>query len=289
MRDLNYDLKQLCQRNRDGSYATQADRQHLLDLIADQLQAMGYRCLRAQSLKPKHVEALVQRWLAEELSAGTIKNRMSALRWWAEKIGKKGIVDPSNAAYAIPDRVFVSKLSKAKELIMETLERIPDACIQMSLRLQALFGLRREESIKIVPEWADRGDRLVLKASWTKGGRERTIPVRTADQRQLVDEAKGLTGGKSLVGSEYAKYSDYLQHFRYRCERVGINAFHGHRHHYAQGRYQELTGWACPVRGGPTAKALTPEQKAIDREARLTISREMGHSREQITSVYLGR
>ena len=26
MRDLNYQLKQLCRRNRDGSFATQADR-----------------------------------------------------------------------------------------------------------------------------------------------------------------------------------------------------------------------------------------------------------------------
>src|SRR6266536_1839091 len=36
MRDLNYDLKQLSRHNRDGSYATQADREHILDLIADQ-------------------------------------------------------------------------------------------------------------------------------------------------------------------------------------------------------------------------------------------------------------
>ena len=79
MRDLNYDLKQLCRHNRDGSYATQADREHILDLIADQLHEMGFRHMNAQSLKPKHVEKLVERWLAEELSPGTIKNRMSAL------------------------------------------------------------------------------------------------------------------------------------------------------------------------------------------------------------------
>ena len=48
MRDLNYDLKQLCRRNRDGSYATQADREHILDLIADQLHEMGFRHMRAQ-------------------------------------------------------------------------------------------------------------------------------------------------------------------------------------------------------------------------------------------------
>src|SRR5205085_7900825 len=45
----------------------------------------------------------------------------------------------------------------------------------MSLRLQAAFGLRREESIKIRPDWADRGDVLKLKDSWTKGGKERDV------------------------------------------------------------------------------------------------------------------
>jgi integrase len=49
----------------------------------------------------------------------------------------------------------------------------------MSLRLQRAFGLRREEAIKLQPRWADRGDHLQLKASWTKGGRERTVPIRT--------------------------------------------------------------------------------------------------------------
>ena len=34
MRDLNYQLKNLCRNNRDGSYATQAQRQSMLDLIS---------------------------------------------------------------------------------------------------------------------------------------------------------------------------------------------------------------------------------------------------------------
>lgn len=48
-------------------------------------------------------------------------------------------------------------------------------------------------------------------------------------------------------------------------------------------------GWAAPAAGGPGSKALTPEQRELDREARLTISAELGHEREQITAVYLGR
>ena len=49
------------------------------------------------------------------------------------------------------------------------LSRITDQYTAMSLRLQAAFGLRRAESIKIRPEWADRDDKLAVKDTWTKG------------------------------------------------------------------------------------------------------------------------
>ena len=62
---------------------------------------MGYRHLTLHALKPKHIEALVARWLAEKLSPGTIKNRMSALRWVAEKIGKPNIVARTNLGYPV--------------------------------------------------------------------------------------------------------------------------------------------------------------------------------------------
>ena len=58
---------------------------------------------------------------------------------------------------------------------------------------------------------------------------------------------------------------------------------------YAQSRYEELTGWKATAAGGPVSKALSPGQKVMDRQARRTISQELGHIREQISSVYLGR
>jgi hypothetical protein len=60
-------------------------------------------------------------------------------------------------------------------------------------------------------------------------------------------------------------------------------------HAYAQNRYEELTGWKAPASGGPDSKVLTPEQRELDREARLTISLELGHEREAVTIAYLGR
>ena len=64
---------------------------------------------------------------------------------------------------------------------------------------------------------------------------------------------------------------------------------HGLRHAYAQRRYQELTGWPSPHAGGPNKKELTPVQQQTDQRARLTISKELGHVREQISAVYLDR
>lgn len=85
------------------------------------------------------------------------------------------------------------------------------------------------------------------------------------------------------------RYVEQLKRFETQCNKVGIHHVHGLRHHYAQERYRELTGWECPANGGPKSKALTPEQKLIDREARLTISGELGHEREQVTAQYVGR
>ena len=119
MRDLNYQLKQLCHRNRDGSYATQAKRMDHLMLIANQLYDLGFRGMKPRSLKQKHVDALVKGWLRQELAVGTIKNRMAVLRWWAEKADGRNVVAASSTYYGITDRQFVTNTSKAKAVGIE--------------------------------------------------------------------------------------------------------------------------------------------------------------------------
>lgn len=288
MRDLNYQLKQLCHRNRDGSYATQAKRMHHLMLIANQLDALGFRGMNARTLKPKHVEALVKDWLAQQLSVGTIKNRMAVLRWWAQKVDKQNVVARSNDHYGIPDRQFVTNGSKAKSLGEPDLDKIRDPYVRMSLELQQAFGLRREEAIKFSPGYADRIDHITLKASWTKGGKERDVPVRSDEQRAVLDRARRLAAGGSLIPTD-RNYVQQLRAYERHTANAGLSKMHGLRHAYAQRRYEELAGWKAPAAGGPVTRSLSPGQKVMDRHARQTISRELGHEREQITSVYLGR
>ena len=288
MHDLNYDLKNLCKRNRDGSKSTQANRHKRLQQMADDLHRMGYRHMRARSLKPKHVEALIQLWKARDLSVGTMKNRMTDVRWWAEKVDKRGVIRPKNADYGIGERTFVAQVSKAVSLTEEMLTKIRDIYVRMSVRLQSAFGLRREEAIKFIPKLADRGDRVHLKASWCKGGREREIPILTDAQRELLDEALILANNGSLIPEEL-RYVDQLRIFERETSAAGIGNTHGLRHAYAQERYRELTGWECPVAGGPSTKELSASERIVDLEARQIVSRELGHERVQIGTVYLGK
>ena len=288
MKKLNYELKTLCRYNKDGSYATQYGRHNILQLVANQLPLLGYTHMGAASLKPKHIEALVTQWQSEGLTVGTLKQRLSALRWWAEKIGKSNIIARDNAFYRIGPRQAVSSESKARALDKEKLDKVSDPYIRASLRLQVVFGLRREEAIKFIPRYADQGDNIRLKASWTKGGKTRLIPVRTAAQRALLDELKQTFGASALIPPNRL-YIEQRRLYEKQTVRAGLHKMHGLRHAYAQHRYQELTGRPCSLCGGPNRQQLPIDQQQQDKEARLLISKELGHERIEIVSIYIGR
>ena len=165
MKDLNYDLKNLCRTWRMGSHATQAARYSILQLCADQLYEGGYKLPSAKSLKPKHIEALLSRWRDEGLSAGTLKNRLAAIRDWAGWIGKASILPKDNESLGVPSREGFTG-DKALKLDMDRLATIPDRHVQVSLRLQAAFGLRREEALKFRPGVADFGHVVCVSPLW---------------------------------------------------------------------------------------------------------------------------
>ena len=76
----------------------------------------------------------------------------------------------------------------------EKLALVKDEHVRMSLELQAVFGLRREEAIKFTPAYADRGDRVRIKASWAQGGRAHEVPIGNEHQRAVLDVARRLAG-----------------------------------------------------------------------------------------------
>ena len=286
MRDLNYDLKRLQAAHQDGSHGTQKARSYALAQIADTLHDLGFKGLRATGLKRKHVVALVDEWKCQGRSIGTMKNRAAHIRWWADHIGRPGVV-PSNSELGIANREYVTNEDKSVVLDPAKLALVRDEHVVMALLLEADFGLRREEAIKFTPSRDDRGDRIRLKGSTTKGGRPREIPVRNEGQRRLLDQARRLAGGGALIPPD-RNYRQQLKVYENRTREAGLYRMHGLRHHYAQTRYEEITGWKAPAAGGPRQRSLTGARRRLDREARRTIARELGHDRPSVVSVYAG-
>ena len=166
-----------------------------------------------------------------------------------------------------------------------------DPFIAQSLRLQNAFGLRREESMKFQPCYALDGQAIEnakyirLKSSWTKGGRARTIPIFSEKQRQELRNALALVQNGSLIPPRKT-YKTHLSSFETVTHQLGVGRTHGLRHGYAQERYFSLMNFQCPAVGGH--RELSSQEKEKDKVVRMQISEELGHSRLNITSIYLG-
>ena len=98
-----------------------------------------------------------------------MKNRTAHVRWWAKRIGRPGVM-PANGELGIANREYVKNEDRSVVLDAEKLARVKDPHVAMALRLEAAFGLRREEAIKFRPARDDRGGCIRLKGSTTNGG-----------------------------------------------------------------------------------------------------------------------
>lgn len=294
MKKLETEVIGILKRNRDGSFATQSNRQRILLLCCSQLRTLGYKSskLSLRDLKGRHINALIKHWRSENISIGTIKNRLSALRWLCEKTGDKGLIK-SNEALGLENRQYVTNEDKAICLEQADLS-VLSPLVRLSVELQQHFGLRREEAMKFQIGYAlfghspQNAEIIKIKPSWTKGGRYREIPITNDAQRALlarISDFVGQVGLTSLIPNE-SRYKEHMKRFEAETSQAGIGRTHGLRHLYAQSRYKELMGIDCPA-VNPNLK-LTKEQKAKDKEVRLIISHELGHGRISVTGIYLG-
>ncbi len=283
-------------KNRSRFFARQTNHDYVEGIrhMVKELHASGYQLSNIQHIKRKHVDFLIKEWQGRDLDTATIKNRLSQLRYLAELIKKPSLLPTENLSLGIGKRSYISLYSKAIHDI--DLSKFENPLIRYSVQLQQNFGLRREEAIKFVASYADLGDKIQLKPSWTKGGIGREIPITTLEQRALLDELKKALGAeKSLIpdGKDYAYQKEV---YKEAVKQSGYTNLHGLRHAYAQRRYFELTdaltdgkGWHAPFNGGKKRKELTLDEREIDNAAKESIAQELGHSRREVSSIYIGR
>lgn len=293
LRSARFSINELVKLTQGHSYASQADMRHMLYRCIKDLHELGYKVGHVKGLQAKHIYALVEHWKSQNKNPATIKNYMSKLRTTARLLDNPKLMKPDNDAYHIDKRTYVPTHNKAIHQI--DLTKCTDPYIRLSLEGQALFGLRREESIKFTLSEALRGDTLHIMPSWTKGGIGRTLTITSDAQRLWLNKIEQLVRhGESLIPQDRT-YKQHLSHYQIQTKLMGVCKLHGLRHAYAQRRYAELTrlfdpngqGLVCPRNGGKPYKELDNAAKNLDRRVRFLLTKELGHSRISILSVYI--
>lgn len=172
-------------------------------------------------------------------------------------------------------------------------------CLKASLMLQRSFGLRFEESVKLDARAALASAKTSNHISivvGSKGGRPREIKITSIEQIKALEYAASTQERDhySLIPKSMT-YSQYQNE----CYRKLGGGMHGNRHFYANDRYQQITGFETPVILGIKDKAYLDhvckstgkskaEVEAIIKQAKETITNELGHSRLSVTRAYIG-
>lgn len=294
LRSAAYSIHQLVKQMHIPSFTSRADTRTMLTRCIKDLHELGYKVGHIKGIKERHVDALIKHWKIQNKNPATIKNYMSKLRKMAIQLGYPEMMKPDNTAYQIEGRSYAPKENKAITDI--DFAKCPDPYIRLALEGQALFGFRREESLKFTLSEAYRAPYLDIQPSWTKGGIGRILKIRNEEQRQWIKRVSQLVKpGQSLI-PPYKSYKQQLSFYKAITASMGLCNLHGLRHAYAQKRYQELTAWfdenkkglIAPIAGGKPFKELSPKEKEWDKRARHILTLDMGHSRSGIVKIYCG-
>lgn len=281
---------------KSASLKTQERRMYTVCRSLVELREKGFMVESPYSLRHKHIQALVDKWVVDRQTGGTIENKLSHLKAFCQWIGKQDLIRSlgeytDREAHGLV-RSYVTTRDKSWEgngvdavaLIAEISKT--DRRIAVQLKLQAAFGLRIEESWSLKIATALKNLDTLRVVDGTKGGRKREVPIRLQldvleEAARLVDPVSGSTTPASYSINRWRSYYNAVlrKHGIYK-KGLGVTS-HGLRHGWAHQMYEEIAGAPAPVKGG-TAPDLEAHRQAIQ-----AVVLAAGHSRETKSGAYL--
>ncbi|MXN76477.1 Fis family transcriptional regulator [Burkholderia sp. 4701] len=262
-----------------------------------ELREGGFALQTPWSLKAKHVKYLVERWVKDEQSGGTIENKLTYLRALAQWLGKANLVgtlgDYVDRCQAGLERSYVATEDKswaangvdAAAKIEEIAQTCPYTAVQ--LKLQAAFGLRVEESFMLRPVEAVRDPHMLAVTRGTKGGRPREVPIerKIAILEEAARLSNGVTGSTIPAGRTLKQWRDWYYYVlvKHGVTKSGIGVTsHGLRHEYLQTLYEQVADVPAPIKG----LSARPDPAAHEYAKRRVVEA-AGHSRPSKANAYL--
>lgn len=288
---------------KEVSHGTRSVRAKVLFNAFRLLGDLNARPRKLENFKPRHMQRLVDEWLARDLSASTLQNYFSVFVVFCTWINKAGML--GELKDYVPDESRIKRTYAAQEDKSWSASEVDpykmidavsteDMYVGIQLKLIFAFGLRVKEAVMFHPYRSDQGQQLLLTGnSGTKGGRQRHIPITSPYQRQVLDEAKRFTDTlNGHLGNPRLTLKQNLDRFYYVIRKHGLTrsgqgvTAHGLRHEFLASVFERISGLKAPIKGGGE---FAPDQREIVRLAQFACAEAAGHSRFQISTAYCGQ
>ncbi|MCC8022299.1 MAG: site-specific integrase [Clostridiales bacterium] len=246
--------------------------------------AEHYGVQKLRNISGKHLTDYVKHMQERGLSPSTIKTDLAGIRKFHDQVPGARYALPQNCEMELDTRVYGKADRRWSDLeVQKMICACEDAgrddyaaCIVIARHT----GLRLEEVFKLdtaAARAALRHDRLSIKG---KNGRPREVPIndpvrvvleqmlnRTAAGHKLfVPDGKGTHTAKKELENFIASQRSQIQ----APDAVCNLTFHGLRHSYAAEQYLDLLA-----------------EGKTKRQAKLQVSKLLGHNREDVTRLYL--
>ncbi|QCP54540.1 hypothetical protein FAZ95_37305 [Trinickia violacea] len=297
-------------RKRDGhvaSYRTIQVHHQVMARIVDILYERGYKLERAENLAGRHVQVLAAAIVEMGLAPKTMKSIWTELGYWADWIGKPGLVKPLHTylPQVGPERLKVKvatreskSWSEAGLNVLETIEKADRLDIRLGwmIRLGLAFGLRRAELLCLRIHKADQGRYLrVFPGDGPKSGRGRDIPIEHPWQREVLEYVKEripkshFLGWQQTPSGKHGRLHANADRFEKLMQKLGITkaecgvTAHGMRAEYAENI--AMLGGMLPATLGGRADQMAADDLRLVQEG---VMERMGHGRVGVAAAYYG-
>ncbi|WP_100012301.1 tyrosine-type recombinase/integrase [Lentibacillus sediminis] len=258
--------------------------------------ADNYNLKNIKNIQDKHLAAFVQERQNEAKSAASIKQDLAAVRYYHDQIPNTKYFLSDNKTlgkkfegFSLEKRQFGGINRRATEFEYKSLLNIANQRnqpqIAQIIQLAREQGLRVHEIVRLNradAEKAFRENQLTVKG---KGGLIRTIPLHEKSKEVLKAAMSHVNRGDKLFVKRDEKAHTVIQRtkdfIRYHRSKVhdpannrlpGVHiTMHSFRHAYAKEQYDRFIALGMQVK-----------------DARLAVSKLIGHSREDVTKIYLG-
>jgi integrase/recombinase XerD len=281
--NLMNQINKVTRHSRQNSFKTRDAYYQHVERFSRHL-AARYNLQKFNNIGPKHVASYVSERQKEGISGSTIKTELSAIRFYHDQFPEVRYRLPENKDLNLEKRSFggvdrtwsqqeyTSMVNQANQLGRHDVANI--------MKLARLQGLRIHEVVRIdrsTAEQALRHDTIQIRG---KGGLERTVPLRPEGRYVLENAIKEVDRGQKLFVRGEAKTHEVIksvQNFieQHRDKFADLNresnlTAHGLRHSYAREEYEKRL------------------EEGVDKlEAREEVSALIGHSRDDVTRIYI--